>query len=614
MAEKLSTLADNLDTDQFFHVKKFFTDQELPLVRRKGVFPYEYLDSIEKLNERELPCKRAFYNTMTYSNVSDEDYHHAEQIWRTFNIQTLGDYSDFYLKIDVLLLSDIFETFRAMCLSSYKLDCAYYLTLPSYTFDAMLLYTNIEVELLHDYDKYLFIENGIRGGIAVCVKKHAMANNPYVTDTFDPTLQKSFLLNLDANNLYGWAMSQYLPYKNFEWWVPNPGFDVTKIPDDSDVGYFLEVDVEYPKNLHDYHNDLPFLSISQKPPGSKYPKLLTTLENKTSYICHYRVLKQAINNGLVLLKIRRVLRFNQAPWLQPYIAFNTAKRQAAKNSFEKDLFKKSINSLFGKTMENIRKRLNLQLVSDPKKFEKLVSKTGFVSSIVYEEFLAAVQMAKTKVIFDKPIFIGFTVLELSKWLMYSFHYDVMKRKYGENICICYMDTDSFFYHVFTDDIYKDIKENLTEYFDTSDYPDSHYLKSLVNKKVLGKFKDELNSIPISEFIGLRAKLYTFKIFVDESSKKCIKDKEIIKKAKGINYATVKNKITFEDYKECLFSETRDYQNDPKWYRHNINFLSKHHEIRTITTFKLALSANDDKRVTKPDERFSTYAYGHYKLL
>lgn len=280
---------------------------------------------------------------------------------------------------------------------------------------------------------------------------------------------------------------------------------------------------------------------------------------------------------------------------------------------KKIYIKKNINSLYGKTLENVRNRLNLKMVCDPKKFEKLVAKTEFENAIVYDESLVAVQLSKTKVLFDKPIYIGFTVLELSKTLMYSFHYDVMKTKYHDKIAICYMDTDSFFYKIFTQDLYDDIKESLMEYFDTSDYPDEHHIKSFVNKKVLGKFKDELNSFPVSEFISLRAKLYTYKVYVDDFNKHLIKD-VVKKKCKGISKATVKNKITFEDYKECLLSQNKNYKDDPKWYRENVNFVSKKHKINTVTNFKLALSNNDDKRVPDPEDEFSTLAYGHYKLL
>lgn len=616
MDRPLSELANNLPKDHFFHAKRFFSESELPFVTRKGVYPYNYTDSWEKLNEKQLPEKSYFYKGIgdplmvdpendsypyQIEPIDDKEYEHAKNVWSKFNCKDLGSYSDLYLKVDVLLLCDTFENFRTLCINNYGLDCAHYFSLPGLTFDAMLKYTKVELELFTNYDMYLFVEKGVRGGITSCSKRHARANNKYMKGSYDPNKESSYLMYYDANNLYGLAMSKAMPYNSFEWMRKREiaSFNVEQIPDDSPVGYILEVDVEYPHNLHDSHNDLPLLPENKSPPKSKQRKLLTTLEDKEQYICHYINLKQAIQLGLKVKKIRRVLKFNQSPWLKPYIDWNTEKRTQASNPFEEDLYKKMNNAMFGKSIENIRKRMSLELVTSQKRLDKLVCKPTFLNRTIYNDSLAAVSCSKESILFNKPIYIGFTVLELSKVHMYDFHYHVMKRFFGSKIRLLYTDTDSFFYEVITDDIYVDMNNpELKQYFDTSNYDKQHFCFSMKNKKVLGKFKDECSGKIIIEFVGLRPKLYCYEIFEALFS--------IKKKAKGVNKMVVEKAITFDDFKKCLLNR------DISISKQQTSFKSKNHKISTITVNKVALNANDDKRCILNDG-VNTLAYGHYKL-
>ncbi|XP_039288489.1 uncharacterized protein LOC120352367 [Nilaparvata lugens] len=249
------------------HTAREFGDK-LELVSRKGVFPYKYCDSWEKLEETSLPPKEEFFSKLTDSHISDEAYEHAQQVCEKFDCKTLEEYSDLYLKTDVLLLANVFECFRDMCLRNYNLDCAHYFTSPGFSFDVMLKYTKVELELLTDYDMYMFIERGIRGGITTCVHQHAIANNAYTGAPVDPEKPTSYLLYTVANNLYSWAMCQLLPCQKFQWmekdeleWVSR---GVDGVGDVQRIGYILEVDVEYPAELHDSHNDFPFLAENKK--------------------------------------------------------------------------------------------------------------------------------------------------------------------------------------------------------------------------------------------------------------------------------------------------------------------------------------------------------------
>ncbi|KAM0726697.1 hypothetical protein ACS0PU_007881 [Formica fusca] len=341
LSTSLEKLASFLNNDKLQILKSKFQDlltEEFNLLTRKGVFPYEYIDCVDRLHDTCLPPRESFYSSLTGDTVSESDYAHAENVWRRFSVRTLGEYSDLYLKTDVLLSADIFENFRDECIESYGLDPAYYYTLPGYTWDAMLKHTNITFELLTDIDMVMFIERGIRGGLSQCSGRYARANNKY-TPSYNPSKPSSYMMYFDVNNLYGWAMCQPLPYAEFRWVDDISDFDVSAIASDSPIGYILEVDLEYPQHLHDAHADLPFCPTRDKPPGKRQDKLLATLYDKKRYVIHYRNLQQCTRHGLRVAKIHRVLQFAQSAWLRDYIELNTRFRTRATNDFEKNLYK-----------------------------------------------------------------------------------------------------------------------------------------------------------------------------------------------------------------------------------------------------------------------------------
>ncbi|KAK3731226.1 hypothetical protein QZH41_004694 [Actinostola sp. cb2023] len=563
----LERLVDNLSkegTDQFKVLKKYVDSDKLSLLLRKGVYPYEFMSSVEKFQNTCLPPKEAFYSSLKDEHISDADYEHAQRVFETFQCQNLGDYHDLYLKSDVLLLADVFENFRNICQEYYQLDPGHFYTSPGLSWLACLKMTGVELELLTDPDMYLFVEEGLRGGISMITHRHAKANNPYVQD-YNPDQENNYLMYLDANNLYGWAMSQSLPVNNFGWLSPGEVEELQEnlmtLPDDGTEGYILEVDLEYPKELHDLHNDYPLAPERQKVPQdwlSPYchqliedlelnftptEKLVPNLNDKTHYILHYRNLKQYLSLGMKLTKVHRVLGFDQSPWLKTYIDFNTEKRKHARNDFEKDFFKLMNNSVFGKTMENLRKRVSVRLVNTPKQLKKLTANPLFDYFRIFDENLVGVNMKKPTLYLNRPIYVGFCILDLSKVLMYDFHYHVIKQKYGNNATLLFTDTDSLCYNIQTEDIYEDMQQD-HDLYDTSEYPRDHVLHSTVNKKVLGKMKDETHGLPIEEFVGLRPKMYS--LLFTENNKPIEK-----KTAKGVAKHVTKHRIRHAHYRDCL---------------------------------------------------------------
>ena len=323
------------------------------LLTRKRVYPYDYITSIEQLKETKLPPKEAFYSKLLNEEISDEDYQHALKVWNTFNCQTIQDYHDLYLKSDVLLLADVFENFRKTCLKYYKLDPCHYYTAPGLAWDACLKLTKQELQLLTDYDMLMMFEKGIRGGISYISKRYAEANNKYMKD-FDKTKPSTFIQYLDANNLYGWTMSQKLPTHGFKWMDINiPSVLKLLEKKDTKIGYIFEVNLEYPSSLWEEHNDYPLAPERIK--IANVDKLISSFLPKKNYVLHYKNLKQYLEEEMVLKKVHRGIKFNQSCWMEPYIRKNTELRKEAKNAFEKDFFKLMNNSVFGKTIENIRK-------------------------------------------------------------------------------------------------------------------------------------------------------------------------------------------------------------------------------------------------------------------
>ncbi len=620
LGESLATLVKNLHSkgkDHFHFVKQCFPAvHEQSLLFRKGVFPYNYVSSMDVLRDKQLPPKEAFFNDLTQTHISQEDYAQAQKVWSTFKCQTLQDYLEIYLLADVLLLADCFENFRSQCLDLYEIDPLHYFSNAHFTFDAFLRHSSCVIELFTDINMHMFISRGIRGGLSmVSGQRCSVANNKYLLN-YDPTKPPVYILDLDCVNLYGYIMMMYLPVSDFHWCEPTDEMvqNILDTAAESRIGYILEVDLEYPSHLFQAHQDYPLAPHRKSIPFGKLSpfaqklvnkhglkhstnttKLMTTLEDKEKYVLHYRTLQLYVKLGLVLKKVHKVLSFVQEPLMKDYIQFNSEKRAAATNAFDVSYFKLLNNSLFGKTMERPDNKTIVKLVTTAKTYERNVSKLTFKNAKRINDDLVSLEMNHAVLKVNKPMFLGFTILDLAKMHMYDFHYRVMKPYFGDNLSLLYTDTDSLVYEIKgIEDIYLESFPKLAKYFDFSNYPSSHSLFSCENKKVPGLFKDEFGGKQIQAFIGLRSKMYCLKPDVDEKE---------IKLAKGVKKSVIEAQIKFNDYAHCLMDDLQ--------LEHSFHAIqSRLHNVITSHQKKISLSSFDDKRfLVSP---FFSLPYGHPK--
>ena len=392
----------------------------------------------------------------------------------------------------------------------------------------------------------LMFEKGICGGMCQVSHHYAKANNKYLKN-YDKNIESSYIEYLDANNLYGWAMCKKLPVRDFKWLDNLSMFTeefIKNHDENGDKGYIFEVDVEYPKKLRSVHSDLPFLPERMK--INKCEKLVCNTCDKENYVIHIVSLKQALNHGLILKRVHKVIEFEQEAWLKPYIMMNTELHMQAKNDFEKDFFKLMNNKVFGKTMENVRNHRDIKIVTTDKRRSILASEPNYHSTKYISKDLLIMELKNVEAKMNKPIYLGQAILDISKKLMYEFWYDYIKPMYGDKAKLCYTDIDSLVMHIKTEDFYKDIANDIETLFDTSNYnkKDDRSLPIGKNKKVIGMYKDELGGKIMTEFWALRAKTYAYKLHDDTE----------FKKAKGTKKSVIKRELMFENYKDSLFND------------------------------------------------------------
>ena len=541
------------------------------------------------LKTTALPSQDKFYSSLSEDTISEENHLFAKKVWKTFKCKNLLDYTELYCKIDTILLAEIFQKFRKDMLLFSELDPANYISLPSFSFDMMLKLTKCTIELPQDINMVHFFEASIRGGMSFINTRHLTLNNA-----------KESMFYIDANNLYGLAQMSKLPISNFKW-LPEKKFskiDWKNIDTEKSKGYILEVDLRYPPHLHEQHDNFPLapenieicydnlspyakkaLQVCADTKKYQDKKLSSTFYDREKYVIHFKNLKLYLSLGMTLLKIHRVVEFKQQNFIAPFITKCTLERQKATSKFEQDQFKKLANSTYGKTIQNVRNYINVKLHTNIKSLQKAISCHTFKNFVIIDQQLVQTNHYTPTIIHDKPLFVGFTILELSKHFMYDFFYNKLTNSHAFSVDLGFSDTDSF---LFKTDNKKACLTHLKPHMDFSNYPVTDKFFNTQNKAKLGFFKDELcGKLKCKEFIGLRAKCYALKLNENNTTS----EKKI---CKGLGRVAIKNRLKFKHYKQCLYAH--------KSYRFDYaSIKSTKQTVKTVRINKKALSHFDSKR-------------------
>ena len=605
LQHSLDECAQSLKDKDFIFLKKEFGDN-YHLFTKKIAYSYDYFETLEDYEKDINLLKDDDYYSRLNCSIPDKiEIDRTKEIIKIFNIRNGRELTQLYCKADVLLLSDIMEDFINNSKNEFGIDPQYHISAPSLTWSAGLKNTNVSLERIQDIDMFKFFENAIRGGISSVLGKR------YVRST-----KKVKVLYKDMNNLYGWAMSQYLPIDNFK----NENIDiidkVLNTRDDNNIGYFVMVDLKYPKEIKRHTKDYPLcpeIKIPNENEFSNYmnnnkpdkykpvKKMILDQNDKYNYITHYRNLKFYIRMGMVITKVHKIVSFRQSLWLKEYIDFNTKRRAISESEAKKEFHKLMINSFFGKTMENLLKRLSIKLLKNTDEVEilKKQTKLNFNGILTHYDGYCSYGFKTNALEMSKPIYLGATILELSKLLMYETFYDKLKIYYNNKIKLHYTDCDSFVMSIKTNNIVNDLKElqELYQLYDFHNLNKNHILYNTDLKKIPGYLKIETpKSIWIKEFASIKSKAYSFTTNND-------KNKNLLK---GIKKCVKNNQLNINDYKNCLFG--KDFK---KQVTQNILKASKH-DIYLESVTKKTMDLLDDKRYYI--NSLESVPFGYYKII
>ena len=596
LTTSLEKLTETLKDDDYIHLKKHFPNHWM-LFKNKLAYPYEVyktLEDYERPIEDLLKAGNEAYYSKTKNEIPDQiEIDRTNEIIKLFNIRNGRELTELYNKADVILPADIFEKFIEVSETEFGINPLYNISLPGTTWSNGLKYTRIELELIKNVDLFQMFEHGIRGGIS------GIFGDRYIESD-----NNTKILHVDMNNLYGFAMLFHLPTGNFQIYENN---SITKsfinkvlnTHDCSNIGYVLIVDLIYPDNIKYKSKNFPFcpenktinpniyteyMKEHEPKPHRPTSKLICDQTDKEYYIVHYRNLKFYLRVGMIIKKVHRIVSFDQSPWLAKYIDYNTKKRAAAKSDFMKDYHKNLICSFFGKTMEDVRNRIKVEFVknTDERKILKYQSRLDFNGIHKSYQDYDSYTFKSNVVKMEKPIYLGFCILELSKLSMYETYYNKLQKYFGiDGIQIHYQDTDAFIMIIKTTDLVNDLSSLEKQYklFDFSNLNKEHSLFSNEFKKIPGYLKIKTpKSLFIDKFVCLRSKCYAYTTQLDDYENKF---KGIVK--------GYKKEISFDQYYKCLKNET--YNKTCKQFcirSHDHNMF-----LQQIT--KKSLSVFDDKR-------------------
>jgi len=573
------------------------SERKRKLLLRKGVYPYSFATSIQKLEETtQLPPRAAFANDIGDEECSLEDYAHAQKVFRTFNCQNMMDYTKLYLTTDTILLAEAVTSLRNQIHGEFGLDLCQYLSLPMLSKDLMLKMTGAKIDLMHDSEMCAMVRNNIRGGLSYVNQRYFDA-----TKEAEKTGEPRSLVYLDANNLYGAAMSLPLPKGNFTWVDKRGREDLrknwrTRLKLDNPIGYICEVTMTYPKKLHKKHSSFPLapehctIDETHLSPYAKKAlfridgkkrykgrKLTSTFRKRRKYVVHGANLRFYLQQGLKLLKVHRAISFSQESFIKPYIDACTKLRAEATTKERKDLFKLLCNSLFGKWIENIMNRMNMSFVFSEKDAVYHNSHPLYKGSIICDRNFSMSIRNKSEIYMNQSWSLGFAILELSKLIMQKLFYTKIRPALHRRCTLLMTDTDSFVLACpkeTSDDVVKAIAGTM----DFSNYDVHHELFTEKRKAKVGYLKNEVPKDCITKFVGIRSKSYAFQTASGKGN---------MKKCKGVVRRYLP-KLTFQDYTKCLATLT-------KTEVEQVSIQSKNHENRLLKSNRVAFSSFDDKR-------------------
>lgn len=641
-------------------------------VCRKGIFPYEWFDSTAKYEVGELPPREAFFSSLRGKSVSEDEYAFALRVWDMCGCEDFLDYLKVYLFMDVIGLAAVYENTRSIMFANFHLDCAKFVSAPGFAQAAMLrsakecqtCHASVEVgdvcscgqhadedtveflkiDRIYDYDMYLFVSAGMRGGICQGgVSRVVEANNEMCPNGMNEDEPRSVILSYDVNGLYAWAMCQSLPYKEFVFIDPTSfdmeGYLASKPDGRNSYGFLFEVDLDYPSELHDLHRDLPLapermiiedemLTDWQREQierfggrGAKTTKLVCTLNDKKNYIVHGEVLAFYVDAGMVLRKVHRVLRFKQAPIMRSFVEFNNAqRRRPGISTAESDLFKLMNNSVFGKQLENELKRRSASVVQSVEEAERACASPLVTDFTILSENVVVLMQRKSFVTLKAQKAIGVSILDLSKLLYYrslfAFRSAFLRAGADTKLLRIYGDTDShFFYAQCTwEQEQRALLEVGPQWLDTSSFPPGHIFHSNVNRKVNGKLKDELacgwmtGTSSAVKMVVVGPKTYAL-VAQDPPEGEKGKDKL---SAKGVQKSYIENNLEFDVMRRAVvhFDHEEDTQEAAEG-RHEAVFYriqSVNHELRSVRVQKDAFKNFDDK--VRTDDGINCYPHGY----
>jgi len=607
MPFSLDRLVQSLPLEMMKITREKLPDVPVEFLKRKGVMPYSKISDESYFNRKDFPPQDDFFNDLTKTEISEEDYNFGKKVWNYLSQlhgekMNFGIYNDFYLKLDVLQLADVFEETRNFLIRNFRLDPAHYYSIAGLAWDAALLESKQKIELFSDRNMWEDTKKNIRGGMCGPALRYAKAEYQKI---------KSSIMSLDANSNYGWAMMNHLPTGNYRYLDEQEikKFDILKVPFNSKKGYQLKVDISFPKEIHDKLNDLPVcpehIKISEEM-RSEYSKNLCDRGRKgeylvghfydhLDYVIDYRMLQFVLKLGAKLKKVSSILEYSQKPYFKGYVnKCYKLRLEAVKsgNKFYEELTKLMMNSVFGKTIQDASKYKKVYFCGKASKFEKYAIRPGSTPAVNLREDFVAIMVPKENVRLDSPIIVGFTILELAKLLIFDMWYNVLVPRYQENnLRLLYHDTDSLLYYVETENAFDDIRrDDLKEHFDLSNIGGDDK-----NLKRPGKFKIVYGEKVITEAVALQSK-HVAVGFEDTEDKK----------ASGIPRKPLENQISIDDYRKALELGKAG----------NVSFariVSKNHQVETSEENRMnALSANDEKRYVFADGTDSL-AYGHYRI-